>query len=95
MAGMARFTLKDLLIGTTIASAGLAMIALAIHWRMPLLSEWEGAQAALAGAGAWTTACGITRPFQQQNETRINFFVRFVVFLPILVAVMNAVRWQK
>jgi hypothetical protein len=92
---MLRFTLKDVLVGSAITSVGLGMIAFALHWRLPPLSNWEVVQMLLAVGGASTTATGITYPFPKQSRTRLKSAVSFLLFAAVFVAVVRAIQLQK
>jgi hypothetical protein len=71
------------------------MIAFAIRWRIPRLSDWEAIQIMLAGSGPCVVAFGVTYPFKKESNAVLRFIIRFAIWAPLLVAVLHAIRLQK
>ena len=60
---MPKFTLKDLLLGATLAAIGFAMVGIGLRYAVPHDVKHAGSQANLLGAGGLLIGSGLAYPF--------------------------------
>jgi hypothetical protein len=85
---MPKFTIKDLLIGSTLVAIGLTMVVIGFHLAPPHDVKRAGTQAYLLGAGGILLGSGLAYPFGKGGMPFL--LVCGIIAMLIIIFVFNS-----